>query len=169
MLTLRGAPALSEFRLNKLQKRLSAVVGEDVGLSAEYIHFVEFDGDLAGSDRQLMERLLDYGPAHGMTSEEGQLFLVIPRPGTISPWSSKATDIAHNCGLGQVRRIERGIAYWVDGADRADRADVGAQLHDRMTQVVLADMDAAGMLFRHAQPRPFTSVDVLQGGRTALV
>ncbi len=169
MLTLRGAPALSEFRLNKLQKRLSAVVGEDVGLSAEYIHFVEFDGDLAGSDRQLMERLLDYGPAHGMTSEEGQLFLVIPRPGTISPWSSKATDIAHNCGLGQVRRIERGIAYWVDGADRAGRADVGAQLHDRMTQVVLADMDAAGMLFRHAQPRPFTNVDVLQGGRTALV
>ena len=169
MLTLRGAPALSEFRLNKLQKRLSAVVGEDVGLSAEYIHFVEFDGDLAGSDRQLMERLLDYGPAHGTTSQEGQLFLVIPRPGTISPWSSKATDIAHNCGLGQVRRIERGIAYWVDGADRADRADVGAQLHDRMTQVVLADMDAAGMLFRHAQPRPFTSVDVLQGGRTALV
>ncbi|MGB5650333.1 MAG: phosphoribosylformylglycinamidine synthase, partial [Sedimenticolaceae bacterium] len=169
MLTLRGAPALSEFRLNKLQKRLSAVVGEDVGLSAEYIHFVEFDGDLAGSDRQLMERLLDYGPAHGMTSEEGQLFLVIPRPGTISPWSSKATDIAHNCGLGQVRRIERGIAYWVDGADRAVRADVGAQLHDRMTQVVLADMDAAGMLFRHAQPRPFTNVDVLQGGRTALV
>ncbi|MGB5450474.1 MAG: phosphoribosylformylglycinamidine synthase [Sedimenticolaceae bacterium] len=169
MLTLRGAPALSEFRLNKLRKRLSAVVGEDVGLSAEYIHFVEFDGDLAGSDRQLMERLLDYGPAHGMTSEEGQLFLVIPRPGTISPWSSKATDIAHNCGLGQVRRIERGIAYWVDGADRAVRADVGAQLHDRMTQVVLADMDAAGMLFRHAQPRPFTNVDVLQGGRTALV
>ncbi|MGB5561933.1 MAG: phosphoribosylformylglycinamidine synthase [Sedimenticolaceae bacterium] len=169
MLTLRGAPALSEFRLNKLQKRLSAVVGEDVGLSAEYIHFVEFDGDLAGSDRQLMERLLDYGPAHGMTSEEGQLFLVIPRPGTISPWSSKATDIAHNCGLGQVRRIERGIAYWVDGADRAVRADLGAQLHDRMTQVVLADMDAAGMLFRHAQPRPFTNVDVLQGGRTALV
>ncbi len=169
MLTLRGAPALSEFRLNKLQKRLSAVVGEGVGLSAEYIHFVEFNGDLAGSDRQLMERLLDYGPAHGTTSEEGQLFLVIPRPGTISPWSSKATDIAHNCGLGQVRRIERGIAYWVDGADRAVRADVGAQLHDRMTQVVLADMDAAGMLFRHAQPRPFTSVDVLQGGRTALV
>ena len=169
MLTLRGAPALSEFRLNKLQKRLSAVVGEDVGLSAEYIHFVEFNGDLAGSDRQLMERLLDYGPAHGTTSQEGQLFLVIPRPGTISPWSSKATDIAHNCGLGQVRRIERGIAYWVDGADRAVRADVGAQLHDRMTQVVLADMDAAGMLFRHAQPRPFTSVDVLQGGRTALV
>ena len=169
MLTLRGAPALSEFRLNKLQNRLSAAVGENVGLSAEYIHFVEFDGDLAGSDRQLMERLLDYGPAHGTTSQEGQLFLVIPRPGTISPWSSKATDIAHNCGLGQVRRIERGIAYWVDGADRADRADVGAQLHDRMTQVVLADMDAAGMLFRHAQPRPFTSVDVLQGGRKALV
>ena len=121
MLTLRGAPALSDFRLNKLQQRLSAVVGEGVRLSAEFIHFVELDGELNAPDRDLLERLLDYGPAHGTTPEEGQLFLVVPRPGTISPWSSKATDIARNCGLGQVRRIERGIAYWVEGVGQAER------------------------------------------------
>jgi phosphoribosylformylglycinamidine synthase len=171
MLTLRGAPALSGFRLNKLLQRLSAVVGDDIGLSAEFVHFVELEGEIDEADLQVLERLLDYGPAHAETTTEGRLFLVVPRPGTISPWSSKATDIARNCGLEQVRRIERGIAYRVSGADlvKAGQADLIAPLHDRMTQVVLADLAAAEMLFRHAHPKPFGTVDVLQGGHAALI
>jgi phosphoribosylformylglycinamidine synthase len=171
MLTLRGAPALSEFRLDKLQARLSAASGRPVRLSAEFVHFVETQARLDDAQRQVLERLLDYGPAHAATPEDGQLFLVVPRPGTISPWSSKATDIAHSCGLGEVTRIERGIAYRVDGigAEAADRDAVAHQLHDRMTQVVLADIDAAAVLFHHAAPRAFSRVDLLSGGRSALV
>jgi len=171
MLTLRGAPALSEFRLRKLLARLSGIVPGRPRLGAEFMHFVEIDGELSASEREVLERLLDYGPAHGDTPEEGALFLVVPRPGTISPWSSKASDIAHNCGLAKVRRIERGIAYWLGGVelDDAARTAMAAQLHDRMTQIVLAELDAAEILFRHAEPRPFTLVDVLGGGRQALV
>jgi len=171
MLTLRGAPALSDFRLGKLIDRLSAAVGDGIRLSAEFMHFVEVEGDLDADGRGVLERLLDYGPAHGATPEEGELFLVVPRPGTISPWSSKATEIAHNCGLAAVRRIERGIAYWVGGValDARGRTAVAGQLHDRMTQIVLGDLAAAEVLFRHAEPRPFARVDVLSGGRDALL
>jgi len=171
MLTLRGAPALSDFRLQKLQARVSAVVGGGIRLSAEFTHFVDLDGDLDESEMRLLERLLDYGPAHAEASTEGRLFLVVPRPGTISPWSSKASDIARNCGLEQVLRIERGIAYRVAGSDldASGQAGIAGQLHDRMTQIVLGDMTAAELLFRHAHPRPFDRVDVLQGGREALL
>ncbi len=171
MLTLRGAPALSEFRLNKLRARLAAALDEPVVVSAEFMHFVETEAVLDDTQLRVLRHLLDYGPAHGETPQDGQSFLVVPRPGTISPWSSKATDIAHNCGLSGVSRIERGIAYWVDCARRDAGAHevVGAALHDRMTQIVLADLAAAEILFRHAQPRPFSSVDVLSGGREALL
>ncbi len=170
MLTLRGAPALSDFRLNKLLMRLTGIVGDGVGLSADYVHFVELDGEPGEADSQVLEQLLDYGPAHEAAPEEGRMFLVVPRPGTISPWSSKATDIARNCGLDQVRRIERGIAYWVSGGapDKAMQAEIAAELHDRMTQIVLTDMAAAEMLFRHAHPKPFGTVDILGGGHAAL-
>ena len=170
MLTLRGAPALSAFRLNKLRMRLAGVVGDDARLSAEYVHFAELDGELSEADSRVLEQLLDYGPAHIETAGEGRLFLVVPRPGTISPWSSKATDIARNCGLDQVRRIERGIAYWLSGADldKAMQVEVVSSLHDRMTQIVLTDMAAAEMLFRHAHPKPFGTVDILGGGSAAL-
>ncbi|MCG6967406.1 MAG: phosphoribosylformylglycinamidine synthase [Chromatiaceae bacterium] len=171
MLILRGAPALSDFRLNKLQQRLAGVCAGSLQLGAEFMHFIELDGELNAAELQVLERLLEYGPAHGDTREAGQLFLVVPRQGTISPWSSKATDIAHNCGLTAIRRIERGIAYWIDGVDMDGtlRAAIAAQLHDRMTQMVLVDMADAGILFRHAEPRPFSSIDVLGSGRAALV
>ncbi|HOP16350.1 MAG TPA: phosphoribosylformylglycinamidine synthase, partial [Gammaproteobacteria bacterium] len=169
MLILRGAPALSDFRLQKVLARLIPVAGRDVRVSAEFMHFVDVDADLSDADTRVLQRLLDYGPAHGEPSENGALFLVVPRPGTISPWSSKATDIAHNCGLREIRRIERGVAYWVDARGEVDGGAIAAQLHDRMTQVVLQDLDAASVLFRHAEPRTYRQVDVLEGGRAALL
>lgn len=170
MLTLRGAPAFSEFRLQKLAAQIAAEVGGSPRLSADFVHFVELDGALSSDGTRILERLLEYGPAHGSADEAGQLLLVVPRPGTISPWSSKATDIARNCGLEQVQRIERGVAYRCSGAplDGDTYTRVGALLHDRMTQIVLGDMDEATRLFRHAEPRPFATVDVLGGGHQAL-
>ncbi len=171
MLTLHGAPALSDFRLAKLRQRLTADCGDAVRLSAAFMHFIELDAELDAGERQVLERLLTYGPAHAAVTEVGSLFLAIPRPGTLSPWSSKATEIARNCGLSKVRRIERGIAYWLDGAalDAARLATVSACLHDRMTQIVVGDLAAAEALFQHTQPRPMTSIAVLAGGRAALL
>jgi phosphoribosylformylglycinamidine synthase len=181
MLELRGAPALSAFRHAKLLAALRARVPEVESLHADYVHFVDHDGELSDDERGVLTRLLDYGiKGEGIGEEparnervrpEGQLFLVVPRIGTQSPWSSKATDIAHNCGLTRVRRLERGIAYRVvlkaPMAEAAFNAIV-ATLHDRMTESVLADASDAAKLFAHHPPAPLGSVDVLTGGREAL-
>ncbi|MGB5251999.1 MAG: phosphoribosylformylglycinamidine synthase, partial [Sedimenticolaceae bacterium] len=171
MLTMRGAPALSEFRLDKLRAQLADIAGTDVQLSTRFVHFIDLDGTLSESEAALLERLLTYGPKQGDASEAGRLFLVVPRPGTISPWSSKASDIAHNCGLRRIRRIERGIAYWVEGdmLERGAYAGLAARLHDRMTQVVLAGLNEATRLFEQTEPRTFVAVDILRGGREALL
>jgi phosphoribosylformylglycinamidine synthase len=169
MLILRGAPALSAFRHGKLLAQLTAKVPAVSGLYAEFAHFAEVSGTLGADEEQVLARLLKYGPSVPVQEPAGQLFLVIPRFGTISPWSSKASDIARNCGLEKIQRLERGIAYYVAGElSDADAAKIAAALHDRMTQLVLAQFKDAADLFSHAQPKPLTAVDVLGGGRAAL-
>ncbi len=169
MLKLRGAPAFFDFRLEKLNIRLAETLGKPVSVYAEFVHFIELSEELSDAQQIILNRILRYGPA--LTSHEpvGSLVLVTPRPGTISPWSSKATDIAHVCGLQAVERIERGVAYYLEGdlAD-ADLGKAGALLHDRMMESVFYDLDDAQVLFLHAEPRPSASVDILNGGRVAL-
>ncbi|MBF8679220.1 phosphoribosylformylglycinamidine synthase [Pseudomonas fulva] len=169
MLILRGAPALSAFRHGKLLEQLSQKVPAVTGLYAEFAHFADTDGELTADQQQVLGRLLKYGPSVPVQEPAGRLFLVVPRLGTISPWASKASDIAHNCGLQSIQRLERGIAYYVAGdLSDADVEQVSAQLHDRMTQRVLGQLEQAADMFSHAQPRPMTSVDILAGGRDAL-
>ena len=116
-----------------------------------------------------LEKLLTYGPTIAEHTPAGTLVLVTPRPGTISPWASKATDIAHNCGLKQVHRVERGIAYYIEGELSAEQlAQVTALLHDRMTEATHIELEAAAQLFRNDSPREMSSVDILGGGREAL-
>ncbi len=168
MLILRGAPALSAFRHGKLLEQLTSKVPAVTGLYAEFAHFAEVAGVLGADEEQVLARLLKYGPACRCRSR-GRLFLSIPRFGTISPWSSKASDIAHNCGLSKIQRLERGVAYYVGGELSAVEAEqVAALLHDRMTQLVLDNLEGAAALFSHAAPKPLTAVDVLGGGRAAL-
>ncbi len=171
MITLPGAPALSEFRLQKLRDKLSALDGRITGISARFVHFVDYDGEIDPDSLDILQRLLEYGPRLEDAAEAGRLFLAVPRIGTRSPWSSKATDIAHSCGLSALRRIERGVAYRVElpedaGADLI--RSVGAELHDRMVETVLDDLADAEALFAHHEPRPMGSVDVFRGGRAAL-
>ncbi|MBK1718254.1 phosphoribosylformylglycinamidine synthase [Thiocystis violacea] len=173
MLVLRGAPAISDFRLQKLAERLRDRTGMPIRPYAEYVHFAQLSGAPSAEERAILERLLRYGPSLPTHEPEGTLVLVVPRPGTISPWSSKATDIARNCGLTLVRRLERGLAYYLTTAE-AERIEgapleaAAAILHDRMTQVTLFDLEAAGRLFEAAEPRPSRRVDLLGAGRPAL-
>ena len=169
MLILRGAPALSAFRHGKLLEQLTSKVSAVTGVYAEFAHFAEVTGVLNADEEQVLARLLKYGPSVPVQEPSGRLFLTIPRFGTISPWSSKASDIARNCGLAKIQRIERGLAFYVSGQlNAADAQTVAELLHDRMTQLVLDSMQGAAALFSHAQPKPLTAVDILGGGRAAL-
>jgi len=180
MLILRGSPALSSFRLAKLLQDLTSTGLPAIAVSAEFVHIVETSLELAADHRSILEKLLTYGPSRTASEVKGLVQIVAPRPGTISPWSSKATDIAHICGLTAVKRIERVIAYTIDVGqpaaqfplspfDTAQLQVLRAKLHDRMTQVVFGDLEACASLFRHETPRPMNSIPVLAAGRAALV
>ena len=177
VLALRAGAALSPFRVAKLLGALAArKPGHAVaGLSAHFWHFVEVARALDHRERATLEQLLTYGPAvEASDGNAGFDLLVIPRFGTISPWSSKATDIARNCGLDPVARIERGIAYRFTTADAAplradDRAALLPLVHDRMTQTVVGDVGEARMLFAHVPPRPLSIVPLRERGRQALI
>ncbi|MSU73273.1 MAG: phosphoribosylformylglycinamidine synthase [Opitutus sp.] len=173
MLILRGSPALSQFRLQKLLQDFTAAGLPVRAVSAEFAHVVELSGELDAAGRGVLEKLLTYGPSRAAVPVTGLLQVIAPRPGTISPWSSKATDIAHICGLAAVSRIERVTAYTLelDGATLTPEQQkaLAARLHDRMTQVVFDDVAACDVLFRQETPRPLASVPVLAQGRAALV
>ncbi|MCO4757442.1 MAG: phosphoribosylformylglycinamidine synthase, partial [Oceanospirillaceae bacterium] len=172
MLALRGAPALSAFRHEKLLSALQSKVPVITALYSEFMHFADLEQDLSADEQQVLDRILRYGPKADVEEPAGQLFLVVPRPGTISPWSSKATDIANNCGLSKVKRLERGVAHYIQASGDLDQAALDAiiaEIHDRMVEAVLPDVDAAATLFIEESPAPLTTVDILAGGRDALV
>jgi phosphoribosylformylglycinamidine synthase len=153
MLVLPGAPAFTPARLEARVSRLHASNPGVEAASASYVHFVDLEGELDDEGRGVLGRLLTYGPRLAGRQVEGLELWVVPRLGTVSPWSSKATDIARICGLTAVRRIERGVAWIVAGAV-GDRAALARALHDRMTESVLErEGDAAG-LFARREPRP---------------
>jgi phosphoribosylformylglycinamidine synthase len=171
MLILSGAPALSDFRLDKLDSALRARIGPVTGLDTRFLHFVDVERDLTRDEAHVLESLLRYGPASQAGQPHGESLLVVPRFGTVSPWSSKATDIAHVCGLAAVRRVERGIAYYVRAGESLTPAQweaFAALVHDRMTESVLRGPAEAEALFQHAVPKPFATVPVLAQGRSAL-
>jgi phosphoribosylformylglycinamidine synthase len=171
MLILRGSPALSPFRLARLQDALKQSIPALEHLYAEYLHFADVEQTLNDSEQAILSKLLSYGPSAIVEEPQGSLLLVIPRIGTISPWASKATDIAHNCGLDKVRRLERGIAYYLNARGEISEhqlKEAAALLHDRMIEQVLASADDAEELFRSQEPTPLRSVDILGGGREEL-
>jgi len=165
MLCLPGSPAHSEFRLTKLQQQLAGRGISVDALASAYIHLVDCDaGALDESALEKLQNLLDYGPAMQSRRVEGQRFYVVPRPGTISPWASKATDIAHNCGLSAIRRVERGIVYHIDSRDAVPLE----LLHDRMIESVFSQVDDCAALFQHHEPRPLVEIDARNEGVAAL-
>ncbi|HYC37966.1 MAG TPA: phosphoribosylformylglycinamidine synthase [Usitatibacter sp.] len=163
VLTLPGAIALSPFRLEKLFASLPAAHAGAISLDARFVHFVAISAPLTPQQSGVLAKLLTYGTA-AKAAPRGRLRLVLPRFGTVSPWSSKATDIARNCGLAGIERIERGVAYYVEGS----AGTLDALIHDRMTEVVVDSFEQAARLFDHHLPQPLATIDVLDGGREAL-
>jgi phosphoribosylformylglycinamidine synthase len=184
MLILPGSNALSAFRSQRLLSQLQAVLPSVTAIQARYIHFVDASAPLSSDDEARLNGLLTYGEPALAELNDGVVeeFFVIPRFGTISPWASKATDIVHNCGMGHIHRVERGVAYRVilkggilgTGLGAAKKLDaeelqsVAALLHDRMTESVLRHPDQAAELFRSLEAKPLESIDVLGAGRNAL-
>ena len=172
MLILRGSTSLSEFATKKLLQSCHDLALPVQSIQAQYVHFVAATQALTTSEQVVLDKLLTYGPASEHIAHTGELLLVTPRFGTISPWSTKATDIAHNCGLTMVSKIERGEAFYLtcdEYLSEAQREQVKALIHDRMTQVVLDEMDAAENLFLTDAPGHFASVDILGLGKQALI
>ena len=173
IVSLPGSIALSSFRIDKIRTeavRLGVEIGE---IAARFWHFLELEAELNGEESRLVAATLDYGAPSDAPVADETLILVTPRPGTLSPWSSKASDILKNCGIAKLKRIERGVAYRLRDKNGAVFPDNELALllpliHDRMTEVVMNSLEAASVLFQHVPPRELATVDVLQGGRAAL-
>src|SRR5690554_4048544 len=168
MLELRGAPALSAFLQTKTLAKLQQALPSVTSVYAEYIHFADLSADLDANELAVLKRLLEYGPKVDVKEGQGEAFIVVPRIGTISPWSSKATDIARNCGLEKIKRLERGLVYYVEGISAGEGDTAAAVLHDRIVEEVVANAQQADALFSKAEPAPLSAVDLLGGGRAAL-
>lgn len=172
VLPLRGVTALSDFRVEKLFQKAAALGLPEVKLSSEFWYFVGSEKALdAATVEKLQALLAAQSVKETPEAREGlHLFLVTPRLGTISPWASKATNIAENCGLAGIERIERGMAVWLEGTlTDEQKQQWAALLHDRMTESVLPDFQTASKLFHHLESETFSTVDVLGGGKEALV
>ena len=180
LIHFEGGNALAHHQTQALLCRLQAIQPKISAVQARFVHWVALDQPLPAGQLDKLSALLTYGDAYEGGSE-GDLIVVAPRLGTVSPWASKATDIAHNCGLG-IRRVERvtefrivvktGLIGTLTGAAKSLSADelqaCAALLHDRMTESVLASREDARHLFDEKQGAPLAHVDVLGQGRKAL-
>lgn len=168
---LLGGPAYSDFQRQKLSDGLSRTSGREVSFSEQYIYFAETPKDLPAADVSRLEALLQARRVRlEVIRQSAANLLIVPRLGTQSPWSSKATDIAHRCGLQSISRIERGTLFELPSALVTDKAleDIKPLIHDRMTQTVLTDAFRAGQLFDHQPPRPLAFTDLSVDPQAAL-
>ena len=164
MQKLISTAALSDNVSEKLLINLQAVQPDIQKVAARFVHFIS--GNLSDEQRPILERLLTYGSTKTI-DEMGACLLVVPRSGTISPWSSKATDIAHRCGLTDIQRIERGIEYFIV-SDLPLNENVARVVHDRMTQTVIFDQTNLDLFAQHS-PLPLQHINILEQGRDALI
>ena len=168
ILKLPGGTALSDFRLEKLNAAVDSACPALRVSATQFWHFVEVAREPTVEEQRTLDRLLRYGPEGPAPGDlRKKVVLVTPRLGTISPWSSKATDIARQCGLDVVRRVERGTAFHLDGKT-SEISPALPFLHDRMTEAVMASVDEADGLFQHFEPRPLQEIDVLGRGLQAI-
>ena len=170
MLKVSGTAALSDFRIQKLMQSVQLFAPQISGIAAHFVHFVKCSKELTAQEQAILHRVLSYGSGTTASNTHLDSLLVVPRSGTISPWSSKATEIAQRCGLSKVQRIERGIAYHYTTAYALSPEQLqsfSALIHDRMTQSVFSDQAEPDLFAEHA-PQPLTRVPLSISGRAAL-
>ncbi|MBF0382170.1 MAG: phosphoribosylformylglycinamidine synthase [Magnetococcales bacterium] len=168
---LSGGAALSGFQMDKLAETLGGITPSLSLVSARFIHFIDLDGSLSKEDQNILTALLTYGAANNQEPDPtNEPVVVVPRFGSISPWSTKATEIAKRCGLQQIHRLERGIAYEFSSSaiSSEDLAAITPHIHDRMTQEVVVGFAAAQKMFADHKARPLTTVPVISDGIAAL-
>ena len=172
MLELPGQPALSDFRVAKLKRSLQCIDERLESVNTRYVYFVDTNADLSRKERSRLDALLLSGDRPGKMRKGEKRVYVVPRPGTISPWSSKATDIARVCEIKAITRIERGICYGLKFSSTVNDDDVMALAHvlfDRMTEIAFTDSDQAQALFAVHAPAPVAVIPLAKTGRAALV
>ncbi len=171
MLIIQGDQALSSFRIQNLQRLLKAFTSKVSGITATYVHFVQTNDELTQNEHSKLEALLSRAQSSKNETESNFELLVIPRFGTISPWSSKATDIAHNCGLEKVNRVERGVWYQftLDSAlTTQEKEKLVSTLHDRMTESVSFSLDDGQKLFIEESKRELMQIPLGKNAKDAL-
>ncbi len=172
---IRGCAALSDFRLANTLSNLRKISSKLISLSAEHVHFIEVADKLDRFEDNLLLELLNYGviPIKQVEMDTNSI-IVVPRPGTISPWSSKATDIAHNCGLKKVSRIERGTVWSFQFQSTykpsiEEKTEINSAIHDRMTEAILNQIEDAKLLFQHTPPAELNIVSISNSGKKSLI
>lgn len=172
MLILSGSSSLTHFQKSKLLNQFAELSLPITSVDGRYVHFANVDESLSEGQSLTLEKLLSYGPSEQLSEDEyNHSFIVVPRPGTISPWSSKATDIAHNCGLAAIKRIERGEQFKLFATRELTVTEikhVQQCVHDRMMQSVLDSAEQAVCLFAESEPAPIRAVPILEQGKVAL-
>ncbi|SFV66559.1 Phosphoribosylformylglycinamidine synthase, synthetase subunit / Phosphoribosylformylglycinamidine synthase, glutamine amidotransferase subunit [hydrothermal vent metagenome] len=157
MKIIKSITALSQFKQNELNKKLKNCQI----IATEFVHFANLDDELTTAEEKTLTTLLSYNQPLEINSLNN--IILVPRFGTISPWSSKATDIVHLCGLKKIKRIERGIIYHFDKKlNNQEKADIFAKVGDKMTQVVINNENEAEKLFKQLEPKLLTTIDILK-------
>ena len=174
MIRLDGKPVLSQFRLDRLSKTVRGAVPAVSRIAADHVYFIDAEERLVADDMRLLAELLDSRHVADTTDDTRPVLLIVPRIGTMPPWTSKALDIIHCCGLINVNNIMRGTIFRFQKSDGSELSDheiqrIAPLIHDRMTESVLVNLDDVEALFRCAEPAPLETVDIIGGGRPALV
>tara|TARA_Y100001935_G_scaffold223408_1_gene198843 strand:+ start:78479 stop:82348 length:3870 start_codon:yes stop_codon:yes gene_type:complete len=165
MLTLFGAPALSKFRLHKIIDRIKKTTGLQIDLHAQFVYFIDSPKNIDKTNLKILEDLVGHYDKKIRKIESHEV-IVTPRFGTISPWSSKATEIVKNCGLAGINRVERGIIYRIyeDVIDQNKLNQVNGILFDPMIETVFHNIEEAKNLFMKSSPKPFKELDIKNKG-----
>lgn len=164
-----GLSALSPFRKKKLLKDIRKIAPNVLAINAKFLHVLDLHSDLTEKDQEIIKSLLSYNKEYGVAHPTDKLFIVAPRIGTISPWSSKATDIVHNIGITKIKRVERAALYGVEGNISVAELDAIKKLvFDRMVEEVLLNENDLEKLFKKGEPKPLEYVNVLEEGENAI-
>ncbi|WP_119344646.1 phosphoribosylformylglycinamidine synthase [Facilibium subflavum] len=171
MLQIFGNNALSSFDQQKLLTKLQHICHGIISVEAEYIHFIQEANPLSTQALEKINALLHYGAQGELTEKTGQTIIVMPRTGSISPWSSKATDIMQNCGLHDIKRVERGIVYYINSKSALSQLQLQALaelLHDRMTQSIYFSLDQINPFIDTHVKKDLQIINMLEEGQIAL-